>query len=96
MPWFVEFERTYKNRGLAVIGVSLDDVWPVAPPAIFMDTTNIDYPLVVGSKDLAGLYGVTSLPTSLLIDREGKITARHVGIVSRSVYENEIIRLLGK
>ena len=25
IPWFVEFNKTYKDRGLAVVGVSLDD-----------------------------------------------------------------------
>jgi hypothetical protein len=54
------------------------------------------YPVGLGDEDLAKLYGVNSLPMTLLIDREGRVAAKHVGIVSKSDYENEIIRLLGK
>ncbi|MGD1097297.1 MAG: TlpA disulfide reductase family protein [Bryobacteraceae bacterium] len=94
MPWFSEFQQTYGSQGLAVIGVSLADVWPV--PAVSMDTSKILYPLVVGHEDLAKRYGVTSLPATLLIDRQGRIVAQHVGIVSRKDYEKEIVQLLAK
>jgi thiol-disulfide isomerase/thioredoxin len=94
MPSFSEFQQTYGNRGLAVIGVSLADVWPA--PHTVMDTSKIIYPLVNGNQDVAKLYGVTSLPATLLIDREGRIAARHVGIVSRKDYEKEIVQLLAK
>jgi hypothetical protein len=44
---------------------------------------------------VADLYGgVDSLPTSFIIDRQGKIAGVHVGLVSKSVYENEILQLL--
>jgi hypothetical protein len=34
------------------------------------------------------------LPETLLIDREGRIASRHVGIVARSDYEKELIQVL--
>jgi peroxiredoxin len=95
IPWFVEFEQTYSNRGFSVIGVSMDeDGWKSVTP--FMDAQQMNYPVGLGDEDLAKLYGVNSLPMTLLIDREGKVAAKRVGIVSKSDYENEIIRLLGK
>jgi hypothetical protein len=38
--------------------------------------------------------GVDSLPTSFLIDREGRIVSTHIGLVSKSTYQNEIQQLL--
>ena len=61
-----------------------------------MDTSEIVYPLVDGNEGLAKLYGVTSLPATLLIDREGRSAARHVGIVSRKDFQKEILQLLAK
>ncbi|MCL6507645.1 MAG: hypothetical protein K6T59_11510, partial [Bryobacteraceae bacterium] len=48
-------------------------------------------------ETVADLYGgVSSLPTSFLIDRQGKIASVHVGLVSKSVYEREIEELLAQ
>ena len=36
IPWFIEFNKTYKNRGFAVLGVSLDDDgWKSVKPFLF-------------------------------------------------------------
>ena len=94
IPWFVEFEKAYRDRGFAVIGVSMDeDGWQAVKP--FVDRQKIIYPIVLGTDTAAQRYGgIESLPTTLLIDREGKIAGKHVGLVSKSTYENEIDRLL--
>ena len=95
IPWFAEFEQAYSNRGFSVIGVSMDeDGWKSVRP--YMDSQRMNYPVGLGDEDLAKLYGVNSLPMTLLIDREGRIAAKRVGIVSKIDYENEIIRILGK
>ena len=96
IPWFAEFERTYKHRGFAVIGVSMDDDgWKSVRP--YMDAKKTGYRVALGNEVLAKNYGgVESLPETLLIDRGGRIAARHIGIVSKSEYENEIIQILGK
>ena len=94
IPWFIEFENTYKGRGLAVLGVSMDDDgWKVVKP--YIEERKMNYPVVVGNEDVAKLYGgVESLPMTLLIDRDGKIAATHVGLVARTDYESEIKILL--
>jgi peroxiredoxin len=96
IPWFEEFQRTYANQGLVVIGISTDeDGWKVVGP--YMEASKINYRVVIGDNALAQKYGgVDSLPETLLIDREGSIAVRHVGIVSKSDYESEILHLLKK
>jgi thiol-disulfide isomerase/thioredoxin len=94
MPWFEEFEQTYKDRGFAMIGVAMDDVWPEEKslPSLFK---TVNYPLPIGNEDIAKMYGVTALPMTLLIDCDGRIKASHTGIVDKRTYEKEIVQLLG-
>jgi cytochrome c biogenesis protein CcmG/thiol:disulfide interchange protein DsbE len=94
MPWFNEFQATYGSRGFAVIGISMDeDGWASVRP--FLERTKIQYPVVIGDDDLAQRFGgVESLPYSLLIDRQGNIVSAHTGIVSKDIYEQEIVSLL--
>lgn len=93
IPWYMEFENKYKDSGLAVIGVSMDeDGWKSVKP--FLEKTKLNYPVVIGNEDLAKLYGVDAMPMTLLIDREGKIAASHIGVVDKDKFESEIQLLL--
>jgi cytochrome c biogenesis protein CcmG/thiol:disulfide interchange protein DsbE len=79
MPWFMEFERSYRDRGFAVVGVSMDeDGWRAVKP--FIAERKINYRVLLGNERIARLYGgLEALPVTLLIDRDGKIVSKHVG-----------------
>lgn len=96
IPWFVEFEKAYGSRGFAVLGVSLDeDGWASVRP--YIEQKKVNYRVVLDDGAIAKRFGgVESLPTTLLIDRDGKIAAEHVGLTSKSTYEDQIAQLLGK
>jgi peroxiredoxin len=93
IPWYMEFENKYKDGGLAVIGVSMDDDgWKSVKP--FLEENKLNYPVVIGNSDLGKLYGVDNMPVTLLIDRDGKIADSHAGMVDKVIFENEIRTLL--
>ena len=94
IPWYMEFQNKYKDRGLTVIGVSMDeDGWKSVQP--FLAEHKLNYSVVIGSPDVAKRYGgVTSLPMTLLIDRDGKIADSEVGMVDKAAFEGEIKALL--
>jgi len=94
IPWFISFQKQYKDRNFAVLGVSLDeDGWKSVTP--FVADEKINYRIVLGSEEMSQIYGgVDALPTTFIIDREGRIAATHVGLVAKSEYENEILNLL--
>jgi len=94
VPWFIEFERRYKDRGLAVIGVSMDDEgWQAVKP--YIQVKRVNYRVLIGNDEIAQLFGgIEALPTTLLIDHEGRIASTHVGLVGRAEYATEIERLL--
>lgn len=95
IPWFMEFEKKYKDQGFAVLGVAMDeDGWPVVKP--YISDNKINYRILLGNDEVATLYGgVEALPTTVVLDRAGKIVGRHVGLVSKSEYEDEIKETLG-
>ena len=97
IPWFADFERTYKDRGFAVIGIAMDDDgWEVVKP--YVEQRKMNYRVAVGTPEVEQLYsgggGMESLPTTFVIDRDGKVADIHIGLISKSNYEDEIEELL--
>ncbi len=94
IPWFVEFDQKFKDKGFAVLGVSMDEEgWDVVKP--YVAERKIGYRMVIGTEEVSTLYGgIDSLPTTFIIDKEGKIAAIHAGLVSKATYQKEIEDLL--
>ncbi len=94
IPWFMEFAQKNKDRGFAVVGIAMDEEgWDVVKP--FLADMRVNYRTLKGDDMVAQLYGgVDSLPTTFLIDRQGKIAAVHMGLISKNIYQNEIQELL--
>ena len=94
IPWYVEFQNKYRNEGLTAIGVSMDDDgWKSVKP--FLEEHKLNYPVVIANEDLANRYGgLSSLPLTLLIDRNGKIAESDAGMVDKNAFENKIKALL--
>lgn len=93
IPWFMEFAKKYKDKGLAAVGVAMDDEgWTMVKP--YLEQHPINYPIVVGDAELAKRYGISELPVTLLIDRNGKVAATHVGLVKKAAFERDLRKLL--
>ena len=94
IPWFIEFEQSFKDRGFAVLGVSMDDDgWDAVKP--YLQQRKVNYRVLLGTDQVGQLYGgVDSLPTTFVIDREGRKASQHIGLVSKRDYDSEIRELL--
>ena len=94
IPWFMDFERKHKDRGFSVIGVSMDEEgWDAVKP--FINGLAINYRVLLGNDGTADAFGgIEALPTTFLIDRDGRIASTHVGLASKSDIENGIQQLL--
>jgi len=93
IPWYMEFQKKYKESGLSVVGVSVDDDgWKSVKP--FLEANQVNYPVVIGDWNLAARFGITSLPVTLLVDRNGKVADFHVGMVDKDAFDREIQILL--
>lgn len=93
-PNLVNLQKEYGDRGLQIIGVSMDD--SAEPVHAFYRQFHMNYPVVMGNAKTGELYGgVLGLPIAFLIDRNGRIYKKHVGATDPTVFEKEINLLLG-
>jgi cytochrome c biogenesis protein CcmG/thiol:disulfide interchange protein DsbE len=93
IPHFIDLQNRYRDRGLEVIGISLDD----DPAAVrgFYQQLEMNYPVAIGDAALAERYGgILGLPVALVIGCDGRIYSRHAGETDVSVFEREVVPLL--
>lgn len=104
IPSFIEIHHAYANRGLAVVGISMDvlyedlkgpaEAWSLVNP--FVQAHKLDYPILMGDSGITMRYSVNALPVTYLIDRRGRIAATYVGVVDRANIEANIKALLAE
>ena len=94
IPDFVALTDDYGEKGLIILGISLDKNPQQVLPG-FIRKYKINYPILLDDGRVAGVYGgVTAIPTTFLVDREGNIRQKYVGARTRSVFEADIKKLL--
>lgn len=92
IPDFISLQNQYASQGLQIIGIGLDQPNNVAS---FVQEHGINYPVVVGSNAITNLYGgISGIPTTFVIDRRGNIINKFEGFTNRSIFEEEIKKLL--
>jgi thiol-disulfide isomerase/thioredoxin len=80
-PELQTLQNQYATKGLKVIGVSVDE-GETAAVKTFVAEQKITYPIAVDPEGrIANLLQTTVLPTSLLLDRNGKIVWRQIGAI---------------
>ncbi len=94
IPHFVNLQQQYGERGLTVIGISVDQGGPEAVEA-FAREHGINYPIVMADNDVDRAYGgIRGIPTTFVIDRQGRIVKKYIGYQDRRVFEQDIQALL--
>jgi thiol-disulfide isomerase/thioredoxin len=90
MPWFVELQKEYGPQGFQIVGVAMDDA-STEDIAKFAKEMGVNYPILIGKDSVATSYGgVSVLPTTFFLDRDGRLIAREFGLQSRSVFVDHI------
>jgi thiol-disulfide isomerase/thioredoxin len=96
IPGFIELYKKYKDKGVEIIGISLDEggVRDVLP---FMKEFGINYTILIGNYKVTQDYGgIRGIPTTFVIDKKGNIRAKYVGYRPKEVFERDIIMLLNE
>lgn len=93
IPQFIDLQNRYRDQGLRIVGISLDD--EAAPVRAFYQQLKMNYPVAIGDAALAERYGgVLGLPLAFVIGCDGRIHGRHAGETPVSVIERDITSLL--
>jgi len=94
IPDLIALQEKYKER-LQIIGLTVDeDDSEVIKQAIA--TTGINYAVAMAPAELRMKYGgIAALPTSFVLDTEGRVVQKHEGLRDPRLYEMEIRALMG-
>jgi peroxiredoxin len=84
----------YAAKGLEIVGVSLDRTGEAGVRA-FVEKNGMRYIVAMGNSDVVVKYGgVSAIPTTFIIDREGKVRGRWEGFRDESAMVAAILPLL--
>ncbi len=96
MPGFESVYQKYKDRGFVVLGVSMD-AGGEAPVKQFLADHHITYPVAMASGPMMQTFGNPNLlPTSFLIDQEGRVRGEVQGVFASAALQQAVDRLLGE
>lgn len=92
VPDFIELQKAYENDGFTVLGVAMVRA---AEAKSFAEEFGINYPVLVDDGKASDIYGpIRSIPTTFILDKDGKIVKMYIGFRSKQVFEADIKALL--
>ncbi|MCD6412848.1 MAG: TlpA family protein disulfide reductase [Elusimicrobia bacterium] len=93
IPGLVKVYDKYKDRGLEIIGLSVDR--SRSSVVKFASRKGINYPIAFADRDMLRAYGgIQAIPTTFFIDKNGKIADSVVGARDEAFFESEIKKLI--
>jgi thiol-disulfide isomerase/thioredoxin len=92
IPGLIDLQNKYKNQ-LQIIGMDIDD--EESDVRDVMKNESINYPVALTTGPIRMAYGgITALPTVFVINPEGRVVQKHVGLFNPALYETEVRALL--
>jgi thiol-disulfide isomerase/thioredoxin len=94
IPELVALQNRYKDR-LQIIGLVVDDDDEKEIRSV-IESKGINYPVALADPETRFAYGgIAALPTVFVINAEGRVVQKHVGLFNPALYETEVRALLG-
>ncbi len=89
-PWLEELNQTYAPDGVQFLGVNIRD--GAETSRAFAEKFGITYPSIIDTDGqvmlaFSGLASPTAVPTTLVLDREGRVSSRIVGLLEKSTLD---------
>jgi cytochrome c biogenesis protein CcmG, thiol:disulfide interchange protein DsbE len=85
--------QRHKTQGIEVLAVNAGQ--DRATASAFVAKLGISYPALLDEDAaIAKRYGVTGLPTTYFIDRQGKIAAKQIGEMTAAAFEQQVTELV--
>jgi peroxiredoxin len=100
IPVLNQLFRKYRDKGLVVIGISLDRKEPQEVKK-FLDQMQVDYINVMGGEEVLEKYSqiaklgpIRAIPATFVIDRKGEICHKFLGLTEKGILEETLQSLL--
>lgn len=95
MPMLVESAAAYRSKGVDFVGVSLDQGGAkVVKP--FVAKYKIDFPVLFPSGGPSIADGVSGIPVTLVIDRQGRLAQTYSGMVSEAELTRDLDQVVAE
>lgn len=94
-PGLIRIAANYGPKGVAIAGISMDE-GGAAPVRKFLSDFGVNYPVMLPDSNMLLAREVENLPTTFLIDRQGRIAKTYIGEVRETVFRADIERLLSE
>ena len=94
-PGLIRLSRELGPKGLAVVGVAIDEGGPEKVRK-FVDDFGVPYPVVRPERLSQMEYGMAGVPTTVLVDREGRVAKTYVGAVRQADFATDVETLLAE
>lgn len=93
IPDLEAIHKKYKDKGVKVIGISLDrGPGVLTSVAEFATKFKMTYPVVIDNGELEQIYGnIRAIPTTFIINKEGKIVDRLIGMRSKEGFLEAVL-----
>ena len=93
IPGYIALQKKYAKDGLVIVGIAVNDTEPAVKS--FAAKQGVNYTLVMGDDAVVEAFGgMEAIPTTFIIDREGKIRERKVGAENPAEYEQTLRKYL--
>jgi len=96
IPDLIAAKQHYRDKDVEILGIALDDDGrEVVEP--FVRDNGITYPVLIGDEGVMRLYGgISSIPTTFFLDRDGAIQRQYDRMLSRLEIDSALEEILNK
>jgi thiol-disulfide isomerase/thioredoxin len=94
-PGLIRLSKELGPQGLSVVGVAVDE-GGTAKVKKFVEEFRVPYPVTLPEPGSQMAYGMAGVPTTILIDRMGRVAKTYVGAVRQGDFEKDVQELLAE
>lgn len=96
IPDIISIQNDLKDKNFMVIGIAMErDRDPMSKVQSFSKTQGINYINFISTNDLINAYGgVSAVPTTMIIDKDGKIAEKIVGMRTKAQFMASVNKVL--
>jgi len=94
-PGLIRLSKELGPKGLAVVGVSIDEGGRETVQK-FVDEFHVSYPVALLDRMSQMEYGMAGVPTTILVDKNGRVAKTYVGAVRQADFKTDVEVLLAE